>query len=107
MRGTNFQVMRAYIDQTDAEGHNASGRVFFRDSKLYSYGSHYPLAIRQTDGTYLLNIDRYSVTTSKHRSTFISAFCASQDRKGLKYDVDWQWGDVVVYSNTLGMQRIA
>jgi len=34
---------------------------------VYSYGTHFPLYIFQ-DGVWFENQDRYSVTTSKHRS---------------------------------------
>lgn len=36
--------------------------------RLYSYGSHFILAIRLDNGTFLLNGDRYSNSTSKHQS---------------------------------------
>lgn len=34
---------------------------------VYSYGEHWPLFVNH-DGTWYENSDRYSVTTSKHRS---------------------------------------
>lgn len=40
---------------------------------LYSYGRHWPLAIRRPDGAVFVNADRRSVTTSKHRGYAVSA----------------------------------
>jgi len=58
------------------------GNVFASDGVLYSYGHHFPLAIRRPaefnhkDKTewYLLNGDKYSVSTSKHQSITYSVF---------------------------------
>lgn len=35
---------------------------------IYSYGRHFPLAVRLGKDSFLLNGDRYSVTTSRHQS---------------------------------------
>lgn len=40
----------------------------FTDGKdVYSYGKHFPLLVRSDDGTVLLNVSKYSVTTSKQQ----------------------------------------
>lgn len=54
-----------------------AGNLFAEGDVLYSYGRHFPLAVRRQSlrGTwYLLNGDRYSVTTSHHQSMTFSAF---------------------------------
>ena len=35
---------------------------------LYSYGYHFPMALRYPNGGLMINSDKYSVTTSKHQS---------------------------------------
>lgn len=45
-----------------------ASNMFIDGDILYSYGYHFPLAIRFENGTYLLNGDKYSVSTSAHQS---------------------------------------
>lgn len=49
---------------TSGKGFN----MYIENDKMFSYGSHYVLAKRFNDGVFLLNGDRYSVSTSKHQS---------------------------------------
>lgn len=49
-----------------------SKNIFHEDNqKLYSYGHHFVLAVRLNDGDYLINGDKYSVSTSAHTSLCI------------------------------------
>lgn len=49
------------------------GRTFSRANiitdgqTIYSYGAHFPMARKLSDGTITVNVDRYSMTTSKHQ----------------------------------------
>lgn len=52
------------------EARNSSGNVYASGKTLYSYGSHFPMAI-DMGSYYLINGDRYSNTTSKHQSECI------------------------------------
>jgi len=65
------EVAHVFAQRNQSEGRTGTGHLYFSDSVLYSYGSHFPLAIFLDDkkkGTRLiLNNDRYSVTTSKHQ----------------------------------------
>jgi len=71
-------VVTAFRQGRDRRGHN----VFARNRVLYSYGDHFPLAIERSeesnlkDGStwYLLNGDKYSVTTSQHQSMTFGEF---------------------------------
>jgi len=38
---------------------------------LYSYGYHFPLSIKLTDGVFLVNSDKYSRTTARHKSNLM------------------------------------
>lgn len=58
-----------------ADGRNGrSGHIFHDGNVLYSYGYHHPLAFRHPEGDwgcdvkYLINEDRSSVSTARHRS---------------------------------------
>jgi hypothetical protein len=60
--------------------HSKASSVFFKDrNTIYSFGTHFPLALRgefgATDGeyNYLINGDYYSVTTSQHQNCAISS----------------------------------
>lgn len=64
----NEEVIRAYLNGQE-EGRNGNKSLFFRHGVLYSYGEHFPLAVK-CNGKYIVNGDRYSVTTSKHQGTF-------------------------------------
>lgn len=53
----------------------SASHMFIDKDVLYSYGSHFPLAIRKRWGSgieYLINGDRYSNTTSSHQNLCIS-----------------------------------
>src|SRR3712207_929102 len=47
-----------------------NGSLFHRNGILFSYGSHFPIALR-VGGAILVNGDTYSVSTSKHQSYLI------------------------------------
>jgi len=64
----NEEVIRAYLNGQE-EGRNGNESLFFRHGVLYSYGEHFPLAVK-CNGKYIVNGDRYSVTTSQHQGTF-------------------------------------
>ena len=64
----NSEVIQAYFDGDAEPFTNGKGSVYFRQGVLYSYGEHFPMAFKLSDGRYLINGDRYSVTTSAHQS---------------------------------------
>ena len=51
--------------------------LFIEDNTIYSYGHHFPIAIRLTDNDggykYIWNTNKYSPTTSRHQSCVLSA----------------------------------
>jgi len=63
---TNQEVFHIFASGTQSQGRSHNGNVYFDGDVLYSYGSHFPLAIKYK-GRVLLNGDSYSVTTSKHQ----------------------------------------
>lgn len=61
-------VFKAWADQTQEFGRNYSrGTIFFENETIYSYGHHFPMAYRKSDGSYIVNADTYSSTTSQHQ----------------------------------------
>jgi len=65
-------VLNAYVNQLSSNGRNSTESLFFEGDVLYSYGYHFPLAVRLDDGFYIVNGDKYSVTTSCHQSALFS-----------------------------------
>jgi hypothetical protein len=64
--GSHIEVISAFVE--DEEYPYEGSNVFFRDNVLYSYGFHFPLAIKGIDGMIIVNGDKTSVSTSKHQS---------------------------------------
>jgi hypothetical protein len=64
------QLIKAYAMKTSPFGRSNS--VKFERDTLYSYGTHYILSQRVTDirgnSLYLINANKYSVTTGKHQT---------------------------------------
>ena len=52
--------------------------LFIEGDTLYSYGHHFPLARRNADGTFWVNPDKYSTTTSKQQGLVRYAIAKSQ-----------------------------
>jgi hypothetical protein len=67
---TNEQVISDFVSGKENRTENifSEGLAAKDIIVLYSYGRHFPLAIRLSDGHMIMNIDKYSVTTSKHQS---------------------------------------
>ena len=77
------QLFHLFCNMTnsDLEGFRTSSKnVYFQDGILWSYGSHYPMAVKTSFGTninyreiILLNSERSSRTTQKHKSQIHSS----------------------------------
>jgi len=62
----NNELCHAWAHQLTSYGRNSGNSLFFRDTVLFSYGEHFPLA--KLFGSWVINNPRqYSVTTSKHK----------------------------------------
>lgn len=62
------ETIHVFAQQTQSEGRNSSSSVYFRENKVYSYGSHYLLGEFINPETIIINDFGYSATTSKHIS---------------------------------------
>ena len=68
---SNAECIHRYFQFDQSNGR--AGNVFFSNDVLYSYGYHFELARKLSDGTLLINTSSYSVSTSKHQSIVRSA----------------------------------
>ena len=69
----NDEVIHIFAQRNHTEGRNSTSSVYFRGNKIYSYGHHYLLGEFINDSTIIINDSGYSVSTSKHISTLLSA----------------------------------
>ena len=90
------EVVHVFAQQTQNEGRNQSGSIYFRENRIYSYGSHYLLGEFINSETIIINDFGYSVTTSKHISELINAtsqykqfFTSSIDIKHIQTEIDY------------------
>ena len=60
---TNTQIAVSFAKGATA---GKSGNMFIDGQTIYSYGYHFPIATRLSNGWYLINKDRYSNTTARH-----------------------------------------
>lgn len=66
----NQDVAHRWANGVDREIRNPGRTVFtsYDGQTIYSYGHHFPMATRITPELFLVNPNRYSVTTAKHQS---------------------------------------
>lgn len=67
------EVIHVFAQQTQSEGRNSRSSIYFKENKIYSYGSHYLLGEFINSQTIIINDFGYSVTTSKHINELIQA----------------------------------
>ena len=90
------EVVHVFAQQSQSEGRNGTSSIYFRDNRIYSYGSHYLLGEFINSDTIIINDFGYSVTTSKHISELINAtnqynqfFTSSIDVKHVQTEIDY------------------
>ena len=90
------EVVHVFAQQTQSEGRNGTSSIYFRDNKIYSYGSHYLLGEFINDETIIINDFGYSVTTSKHITQLLNAtsqynqfFTSSIDIKHVQTEINY------------------
>jgi len=72
---THSEIVRAFMKGNGPKkGHNIFRESFHSGNIIYSYGRHFPMAIRNDeDKMFLINGDRYSSSTAHHQSLVRSA----------------------------------
>ncbi len=58
------EVIRAFLDGSSGQTSN----LLTDGTTIWSYGDHWPLAIKTGERDVLVNVERYSMTTSHHRT---------------------------------------
>lgn len=66
-KGNLTQVIESWYFKENEGMETSNGSLYHMKNELYSYGNHYLLATKLNNGGYLVNTDRYSSTTNKHR----------------------------------------
>jgi len=69
MAKSQSELINAFVKE--GARHGTASNMYIEGDTLYSYGRHFPLLVRK-DWGFLLNADKYSVTTSSHQS---ACFC--------------------------------
>jgi uncharacterized protein YfeS len=69
----NKEVAKGFVKNHLKENDtlNGSNMIAISQNKInviYSYGTHFPIAMKLKDGYYLFNGSKYSPTTSRHKS---------------------------------------
>lgn len=71
----NRDLAEAFVNgATKGKGSN----MYIEGHTIYSYGSHFPLAIRFSENSFYVNRDIYSQSTSQHQSYLRNAFKLNQ-----------------------------
>ena len=69
---TNSMVAHVWAQQSQEEGRNSGGSIFFCNNTIYSYGDHFPMASFETNAKeetcIAVSTKSYSITTSQHQS---------------------------------------
>lgn len=63
----NNEVAHIWAQNSQNEGRNSAGNIFFRNGEIYSYGHHFCMGKILPSGIVLLTNRKYSNTTSKHQ----------------------------------------
>jgi len=61
------EIIRLWLNQSQPFAANPSRNFYFEGKSIYSYGKHFVIAEILDNGSILLNEDKYSVTTAKHK----------------------------------------
>jgi hypothetical protein len=64
----NSQCAHVWAQQNQDKGRSNNGNMYFEGRTIYSYGSHFPLAIFIDSDTVLINESPYSSSTQRHQS---------------------------------------
>ena len=65
---SNNELPHIWAHGKQEHGRNPQNSFFFNGRTIYSYGGHFPIAVRMDDGAFILTTRNYSNTTSKHIS---------------------------------------
>lgn len=61
----NLELAELFVN---GNGDGNGSHLFIENNVMYSYGYHFPIAVRLSDGNFIVNKDRCSMTTSTHQN---------------------------------------
>ena len=62
---THYELSKQY---SEGETKGTGSRMFIEGNTIYSYGHHFPIAVRIKKNLYYFNSEGYSSSTAKHKS---------------------------------------
>lgn len=85
---SNSELVHVGASQSQQEGRNSNGSLFFEGATIYSYGRHFSIARFVAPGVVLFNGSSYSNTTAKHQSDVRRAVrhCRVLELDGMELD---------------------
>ena len=97
-------VSNSYVAKRFAQGSvKLKGNHMFIDGNVvYSWGYHYPIAIRLTNDVALLNIDKCSISTSRHSREVIWKL---MEYRFIIIEADTKFMDDVIQHNQAYLRR--
>jgi inorganic pyrophosphatase len=102
---TNSELVHTFNLQNQYEGKTPNGSLYFYNTKMYSYGSHYLLCEFLDGNTVLINDKGYSNTTLKHISLITEATRNRKQFFTTKTDTKIVLNDIKNYLNKLTRAR--
>ena len=108
----NSQLAKAFangiIGWTDMRRRQHGSNLFVEGRAIFSYGNHFPVAIR-FDDCFIVNGDKYSPSTSRHKTCIVQAIYSTkkpmiqstteQMKELLKYVDRWASNDLPAEDN--------
>jgi len=83
----NDEVAKKFVDgdydnYVDLKGSN----LFIRGDAIYSYGTHFPIALRLKNNVFLINCQNYSRTTTVHKNYILNRVSSDKENKIIMID---------------------
>jgi len=69
MSYSHSEIVSRFVD---GKTKGAGANMYIDGNIIYSYGSHFPLMVKSNE-RFILNADKYSVSTSQHQSICFSS----------------------------------
>lgn len=108
----NSMVAHIWAQRNQPEGRSPSGNFYFKDSTLWSYGSHFAVGRFVGAGVVLLTCRSYSISTSRHISYarqaiprhYTALYCPYPD-KDAAGNRDWYASQITAHVDAVNAMR--
>ena len=81
----NNEVAKKFVDgdyEEDLKGSN----LFIKGDAIYSFGTHFPIALRLKNNVFLINCEGYSPTTTRHKNYVLNRVRSNKENKIIMID---------------------